>query len=228
MFKLIILNNNLESIKNLCNCILNEVPDVQISGFTTNIEEFHQLFKKVKPNIIMMDYTDYINSKYCQKSEFKHLKIIFCDFNLSSRNTSKQLFILKKTKPNEMLHSICKFVSKENRKLLRKKIIKMLEPFRFDFKLIGTTYIVESILYCYENQSDYVFENLEKNVYPFVAIECKTNVESIKWATIRATNSMNAHLSLAEKKILFGNFNLDISEKATAKQLISTIVTKLC
>lgn len=228
MFKLIILNNNLESIKNLCNCILNEVPYVQISGFTTNIEEFHYLFKKVEPNIIMMDYTDYINSKYCQKSEFKNLKIIFSDSNLSSRNTSKQIFITKKTKPNEMLNSISKFVSKENKNLMRKKIIKLLEPFRFDFKLIGTTYIVETILYCYENYSDYVFENLEKNVYPFVALECKTNVENVKWASIRAINSMNAHLSLAEKKILFGEFNLDVSEKATAKQLISTIVTKIC
>lgn len=227
MFKLILLNQNLESIKVLCNCILNEIPDVQLSGICTSIEEFDELFTKVNPDIILMNYSDYISSKYSNKSEFKKLRIIFYDTPHKSKNSSKQVFISTRASLTEIKNSISKLVANENIRLVRKKIIKWLEAFQFDFKLIGTTYLVECILYCYENKSDYVFENLEKNVYPQVAKICHNSLKHVKWSVTRAVKNMNSHMNASVQKQLSNIFSLDFSEKITTKPLINTIVAKL-
>lgn len=174
-----------------------------------------------------MNYTDYIESKYCNKEIYKKSKIIFCDSKTNLKNTSTQLLISKNLDSNEIVKAISDFILKQNKKLLRKKIIKLLETSQFDFKLIGTTYILESILYCYENKSDYIFENLEKNVYPYIAQKCHTDLSKVKWAISRATNNMNFHIDKYSQKLLSDNYNLDISEKTSSKQLITAIVTKL-
>lgn len=227
MFKLIVLNNDIEFVKNLCNHIFSEIPELQLSGFTSDFTEFEKLVAKVKPYIIMMDYSDYIHSQYTKKSDFLKMKILFCNTKPSSKGSSKQLLISKNSSLNEMKDLIKNFVSKENLRILRGKIIKLLENFQFDFKLLGTTYVLESILYCYENKTDYVFENLEKNVYPHVAIRCNTNADNVKWSIVRSVNAMNARIHMPIPKQLSNQLNLDVTEKTTAKQLISAIVTKL-
>ena len=166
MSKIVILNNNLEFIRFICNNIFNQFQDVKLLGIAKNLDEFDVLVNKVNPTLIIMDYSDYINSKYSNKSEFKKAKIILCDSTELVKNSSTQLFVAKNKNTNEIIKSISKFIEKHDIRLIRKKIKKFLETFQFDFKLIGTTYLFESILYCYENKTDYVFENLEKNEYP--------------------------------------------------------------
>ena len=227
MFKLIVLNDDIEFVKNLCNHIFSEIPELQLCGFTSDFAEFEKLVAKVKPYIIMMNYSDYIHSQYTKKSDFLKMKILFCNTNPSSKKSPKQLLTSKNANLNEMKSLIKDFVSKEHIRLLREKIIKLLENFQFDFKLIGTTYVLESILYCYENKTDYVFENLEKNVYPNVAIICNTNADNVKWSIVRSINAMNARIHMPISKQLSSQLNLDTTEKTTAKQLISAIVTKL-
>ena len=56
---------------------------------------------------------------------------------------------------------------------------------------------------------------------------CHTSVEKVKWAISRATNIMNSRISISAPKQLSNNLNWDPAEKATAKQLINVIVTKL-
>lgn len=225
MCKIVILNIDFESIKILCNCIINQFPDAQLSGICTSLEEFDYSVSKIKPNIIIMNYSDFINSSYC-KSECKIPKIIFYNSIPTLRNSSTQLFVSKNISSNE-IKSISEFISRHDHYLLRKKIIKILENFRFDFKLNGTTYLLESILYCYENKTDYVFENLEKNVYPYVAEKCHTTDSKVKWSISRATDNMNTHLSNLVQKQISNSLNLDISDKPSAKQFITAIVTKL-
>lgn len=225
MFKLVILSNNFDSIKNVCNFVINEIPDLQISGLATNQEEFLKLIDKVNPEVIMMSNSDF--NKCSQKLDVHTLKLLFYNSDNVFKRTSNKLYIPENNFTNQVTRTIRKFISKQSPIFLRNKIIKILESFNFDFKLIGTTYLLESILYCYENKTDYVFENLEKNVYPEIANICSASVNNVKYSIVRTINIMNSNISPSLQKKLSENFKVDISEKTTAKQLISTIVTKL-
>lgn len=227
MFNLLILHTDVNSVKNICNNFVCELSEIHLCGITTSIEEFDIFFEKNKPDIILMDYQSYIKSKYTNYTETKLLKILFCSNEKICKCTATKLIVPENINLTTLLKSVKIFISKQSTELLRKKVIKLLQSFCFDFKLIGTTYLLESILYCYEHKTDYVFENLEKKVYPFVATLCNVNVCVVKHAIIRSINIMHCNLSTSAKKQLAENFKVDIFEKTTAKQFISMVVTKL-
>ena len=227
MFKLVILNNDIESLKIICNNIINEIPEIQLSGICTNIKEFDNLVNKVKADIILMNYSDYRNSVFRKKSDFPKFKIIFCTSKILYKSSSNKLFISQTNNHSEILKLIKDFISTANIDALRLDIIKQLEKdFHFDFKLIGTTYLLESILYCYEKKTEYVFENLEKNVYPYIAKKFNTTPLNVKGAIVRCIDLMNVNVSISNNYIS-NNTSINLYEKPTAKQIINSIVTKL-
>ena len=227
MFKLVMYNSNIEFLKTICNCIINEIPEIQLSGITTYLEEFNILVSKVKPEIILLNHYDYIHSNYRVKSEFPKFKIIFHNPKLSYKNTQHKLFISETASLSEMKKLIKEFILKRNVETMRPEVIKLLENFSFDFKLIGTTYLLESILYCYEKKTEYIFENLERNVYPYVAKKCNATEYNVKWSILRCIDITNTHNNLFLQKQLFNKTKATIYDKVTPKQLISTIVTKI-
>lgn len=228
MFNLVILMNDLKILKAFCNFVLKEIPEVRLINIATSLNEFDEINSKVDADILFMNYLDVKDSKYYNsRSKSKVLRIIYCDHPENFKNTSTQLHICNSTNMNEITKFINNYIDKQNSSRLRKRITKILEAFQFDFKLIGTSYLLESILYCYENKTDYVFENLEKKVYPHVANICHCTPDNLKFSIIRAVNTMNANISKEAQKTLSKNLKVDISEKNTAKQLISTIITQL-
>lgn len=227
MFKAIILNNNIEVMKNICNSIINELTDVQLSGMATTLNELNSLIKKVHPDIIFLNYSEFSQVEFRNLIKDIKQKIIFYSSEKSYKNSTNRLFISENNSTDKKIKSINEFILKENHKVLRNRIIDILKAFPFDFKLVGTFYILESILYCYENKTDYVFENLERKVYPNVATICNCKSSNIKWAIVRSINAMHSCKTEYNQKLLSDNFKVDISEKTTAKQLISTIVAKL-
>lgn len=227
MLKLIIFNSNLNLVKNLCNLLVNEISNLQLSGIANTENELQLLVEKVNPEIIMMTYTDFINSNYSKKLNSNILKILFYNSRKNIKNSPTKLFLQETACKNEILESIQNFIFNYSSFALRNRIIETLESFNFDFKLIGTTYLLDSILYCYENKTDYIFENLEKNVYPIIAKNFNTSNNNVKQSIVRTVNNMYTNISPITHKYLSEYFKIDISEKATAKQLISTIVTRL-
>ena len=103
----------------------------------------------------------------------------------------------------------------------------MLEKLHFDFKVLGTTYLIETILYCYENRADCVFDNLERNVYPHIAKKYNASLNKVKWDIIRTTEIMNTNVSLINQKHLPDTLKVNVFEKTTAKQLIGAILANL-
>lgn len=227
MLKAIIFNQNIELTKKICNSIINELADIQLAGIATNQKELIYLVKKVQPDVLFINYSIFSQTEYRNLIKDIKQKIIFYISEKHYNNSNNRLFISENTSTEEIIKSITRFISKENHEILRNQIIDILKAFPFDFKLVGTFYILETILYCYENKSDYVFENLERKVYPHVANICNCKSSNVKWAIVRSINAMNACKTECNRKFLADNFKVDISEKTTAKQLISTIVAKL-
>ena len=151
-------------------------------------------------------------------------KIIIGDENMGNVKNSKHvLYLSTHTNQKSTLKQIKSFTQKIDEEFIRKKVIRILEKFNFDFKLIGTKYLLESILYSYMTKETYLFENLEKQIYPYVSKKYNDTPLNIKWAIIRSINNMKARLNTCN----LPNFSLENSEKITSKYIISEIVNKL-
>ena len=77
-------------------------------------------------------------------------------------------------------------------------IINELLSIGFDFKYKGTKYLLETILYIYKNKRLELLENLEENVYKYVANINNKSILNVKTNIIRSTSNM---YSYQDKKI---------------------------
>lgn len=92
----------------------------------------------------------------------------------------------------------------------------------YNFKLKGTQYLLEAILYIYIRNNIELLENLEKNVYNHIAIKNNKNLLNIKTSIIKATNYV---YNYQDENKLYEYFSIKI--KITPKLVISTILNKI-
>ena len=74
---------------------------------------------------------------------------------------------------------------KEN---LNKDVLFYLSTLGYSFKRNGTMYIAEAILFIYKSNNLDLLDNLEKNVYKYIAHKNKKSINNIKTNIIKATN----------------------------------------
>lgn len=102
------------------------------------------------------------------------------------------------------------------------KIINELLSLGYNFKLKGTQYLLETIVYISTKKDINLLENLEKNVYQHIAIRNRKKVLNIKTSIIKATNYV---CNYQDEDVLYRYFSIKI--KMTPKLVISTILNKL-
>ena len=78
------------------------------------------------------------------------------------------------------------------------------------------------MIYIYKKEQIELVDNLEKNVYKYIAIKNNKTLANIKTNIIKATNYVYIH---QDKEILYKYFSIHI--KITPKLVISTILNKL-
>lgn len=101
-------------------------------------------------------------------------------------------------------------------------ITKELLLLGYNFKLKGTQYLLESIVYIYTKKDIKLLDNLERNVYEFIARKNNKEVLNIKTSIIKATNYV---YNYQDEDKLYRYFSIKI--KITPKLVISTIINKL-
>lgn len=222
MYKTIIYSNDLENLKKMYNSIFNN-PDnfcINLIKIATTYDELISMHEKLKFNMIIISECDMNVFSLIENIE---TKIIF-SINISNfKNTKNSLYLPFDENSDYTYSKLQKFLSKINEKDIRKKVQKILETFHFDFKLNGTKYLQDAIIYSYKNKDDYIFENLEKNIYPYISKKFKISPENAKWAIIRAINAVNFRYTDIETQ--FPCYSFD--EKLTPKSLITDIVNHL-
>ena len=92
----------------------------------------------------------------------------------------------------------------------------------YDISHKGTQYLIKSIEYVYNNNIE--IENLEKEVYPKVALMCNEKVHNIKCRINRATDHMYYNCSIDKIKKYFC---FDIDAKPKIKTIINTIISNI-
>lgn len=104
------------------------------------------------------------------------------------------------------------------------KVMDELETMGFNFRHVGTTYILEAIEIIYNSKNPKLIQSIEKNVYPQVAEKYCKKVSTVKSNIIKATDCMYEQ-SLLERKKTDKYYNL--YPKMTPKAVITTIILKI-
>ena len=214
MFKLIFFNQNLNIVKNLYNNIFGELNNLQLIGIASDEKELESLYNDSGANTII------INSKYINNNQIKNIvekfkvKIIFTEKLPKVSNNKFTLFIPIYLETTELKKILNNFFFKIDEKLIYKKVYNLLFNSNFNFKLLGTTYLINSIVYSYINIDNNVSDNLEKNVYPYIAKKFNVSNSNVKWSIIRSINN-------------YYESNNNQIDKATPKNLINELLCKL-
>ena len=161
-----------------------------------------------------------------KNSQVQHLlknienKVMFCNKNTNIRNSKYMLNLSLQSSDSYIYEQFQNFILKLCDRTTRKKVYKVLEKLNFDFKLNGTNYLLEAIVYSYMNKDKYLFENLKQEIYPYVAKIYDVKPDNVKWAIIRSINSVKINSN-------FKNFSSQFCDKITTKTLISEIVNRI-
>lgn len=215
MHSIIFYNDDLKLMKSLYNNVLIKLENVRLIGMATNKNELSFLCEDKSPDILLTSESCKNNLGFSPTLNIIKNQIIFCENPTKYKNSKNSLYISQESDYKSIVKNMSKFVKKAGKENLRKNFYNTLDDLNFDFKLIGTKYLLESIIYSYETKDKLLFENLEKNIYPHIAQKFKVSISKVKWSVIRSINNMNSHL---DSKIY--------PEKLTAKSLISELMSK--
>lgn len=223
MYKTVIFSNNFYMVKKSCNVLFNTSNNIKLLGVVDNYDELLEIYNNSKIDLIIISDSNINNIKLQYILKNIKIKIVFCKNTQKYRNSKYQLYLPINSDDTYFINQFKKFISRFDNRNIRERVFKILENLNFDFKLIGTNYLLDAIIYSYQNKNDYRFENLEKHIYPYVAKLYKASNKNIKFSIIRSVNNMNSHTKLSNSSkrcIVF-------SDRVTPKLLISEIVNRL-
>jgi DNA-binding LytR/AlgR family response regulator len=226
MIKVLIIEDNLVYAKNILNNILNEIDEINVKYITTTVKESIDIIYSSNIDLIFLDLKllDGNGIDIIEKIEsLNHIKrpsIIVISGDIFLSNQIKKRFntctILNKMETQEYIrNAIVQYIHKikynNEKENIREKIISELNDIGYNFKYIGTVYLLEAIIYIYKSNNLDLLDNLERNVYKYISFKYNKSVNNIK------TNIIKATIKISKSK--------DIDY--TPKFVISNIVIKM-
>lgn len=218
MYNSIIFSKDLETLKKMYNIIFKNLDNscINLTQLITNEEDLFNLEEDL--NLIIFSDFEITNKNIVPLIKKFENKIIFTKDISKYRNSKCILYLPLEPQENYTYEKLSEFVLKHNRNFINKKVYSFLKELNLDFKYIGSYYILEGITYAYMHKDEYLFENLEKNIYPYLSQVYKTSVENIKWGVIRALEFFK--INPAYKNL----FTLNVNYKFTPKLFFTQIM----
>lgn len=228
MIKIMILCNNLNTIQKLTNKVVSSIENLRIVGLVTTLDECKPIINEYEPDLILTtnaNIFEFIKEKFVMYSpsiiiisnlenakKFYYKNLLIIDYRHDFKTISKEI--------ND-------FIKKNLSITKREKAIKILTNIGFDFKLSGTNYLLDSILYANSYKGSYSFESVYHDVYSYVANLNNTNCNIIKWSIARSINYLYAKGDKLTFERIEKYFGIEFPEKLTPKFLINYISNKL-
>lgn len=228
MLKLMLLCNTLSTSQKITNKIISNIENIRLIGIATNLEEAQGIMKETDPDLIVttnLKIFELIQEKFIISSP----GVILISNSKVNHDISYKNYILFDYRESfsTITEKLSEFV-KENLKTSKKeKAIKILSHVGFSFKLSGTNYLLDSILYANSYKGSYSFETLFYDVYSHVAELNNTNSNVVKWAIERSINYLYGSASKDTIKKIDKYFGVTFPEKITPKFTINFIANKL-
>ena len=204
--------------------------DINIIIADKNMQNIIYLINKINSKENYKSYVATTNAELLKIISQNQIDGILCNKNFEIKNSiisiiNIPIFYIKKDNIEDIEIDTC--LSQINKKVLiesdlKKKIMNQLLLIGYNLKLKGTMYLLESILYICKRKQIELVDNLEHNMYKYVADINGKTVTNIKTNIIKSTNYVYKY---QKEKILYEYFSSDI--KITPKLVISTVVNKL-
>lgn len=227
MINTLIVEDDLEYVKNILNTVINRIKEIHITNIATTIKEAKDIINNNNIELIFLDLKLPDSTGIELINEINRLNLV------KKPNIiiiSGELTLIKEIKGNYNFCAINKLESDEHifkhikqeileieypkiEKQVNKEIFIQLSNIGYNFKYKGTHYIFDTISYIYKSNNLDLLDNLEQNAYKYIAYKYKKSINNIKTNIIKATNFIEKNKG--EKSVL------------TPKVVISNVLIKL-
>lgn len=202
MIKILVADDNWKYSKNIINNIVNRINGARIEYVTEDGEETLEAISKNYFDLVLLDLQMpkmtgiEVIEKIKKINMIKRPKIIIISGNLplvkyASISNIVCNIILKTESIDSIYEKILRTINEikyeANYEKLKAKTILALKEMGYSLKHKGTRYIIEAIMYIFENNSLNIMNNLEKNVYAHIAHKYDTSLNNVKTNIVKAT-----------------------------------------
>lgn len=227
MIKVLIICKDNETAKSIVNYVISRMTDLRLIGIGNTLKEGVQLLKKYEPTLIFttsINFLNYLNENahtytpgVILISKVENNRLITYRFKkllLHIQNTNDFKFISEKT---------FKFVVSNYKTSKKRQLRTILEDIGFDFKLNGTQYLLDTLLYITTFQGSISFSNLISEVYPFIGRKNGVTPQVVKWAILRSFEYLYAKSAEEAQSRMQNYFDITPYKKITPKIFIQNI-----
>lgn len=231
MIKVLIVCKNNSNAKLLVNNVTGKIHNLHLIGIANTITEGLTFLKKREPTLVITTSPKFVEILNNNCSTYTPGIVLIAPHNPDKPAVYKfSKLLLHVTAVNDfdqILNRTFRFVI-NNYSTSEKKFIKdILDDIGFDFKLIGTKFLFDSLLYISSYYGASGFGNLNKDVYPFVAEKYNSKPLVVKWAIIRSINYLYNKCDEDTLERIEDYFNITYPKKMTPKLIITTITRML-
>ena len=224
MINLLIADSDQIFVKNIISKIVRKNERIRIVDIVSSTKEVLNVCKLTKPDIIIAN-VDIIDISKLNKIDYAPKLLLFTN---SASIANSNSYFLKTSSIKSIEKKINEIISQKDLATAKNKVVSDFSKLKFNFSRIGTNLLIESILYSYENKESFIYENLEKNVYPEIAKRHNTTAINVKWVIIKSVNEMYDRNCIENSlDTVCSFFFYSNTIKPTAKIILTTMLVKL-
>lgn len=229
MLKVLILCKNISTAKSITNNIVSNIKELQLVGIANNQKEILELLEKCKPDLVISTSLEIIQ---VIKKNFSHytpgiILIIRKEETPDNFYYKNVLNLNINLSFEKMCNRILDFIPHDGSHSKKEKATNLLSKLGFDFKLVGTSYLLDSILYANTYKGSYSLEQLKRDIYSYVAKTNSTTVDRVIWSIARSFNYMYKRHTKESYQIIEKYLGLPYPVKPTPKLVINYIANNL-
>lgn len=184
MIKVLIVDDNLQYIKNILNTTINKFSEIHIEYIATTAKEAINVISNNQIDLIFLDLNlpdengIYIidQIKYLNNIKNPYVVIISEDRKLIEIVNKRQISfeVISKFESNNIIYNRIRKIIREirfssNEKEIKEFVLSEMSNMGYNWKYKGTLYLFETILYIYQNNNMDLLDNLERNVYKYIS-----------------------------------------------------------
>lgn len=231
MIKVLIICKDILTAKSLVNNVISKNSNLRLVGIGNNLKEGMILLKKYEPKLIFTTSQKFLENLNKEFSTYTPGVVLIAKSNEDQQpkyRFQKLLLHIHNINDFELIsEQTFRFVS-ENYTTSKKSFIKeILTDTGFDFKLAGTIYLQDAILYVNAYKGAHGFTNLASEIYPFIARKNKTKPDVVKWAITRSINYLYKKSDSDTLDKIESYFDIKYPKKVTPKIIINSIINML-
>lgn len=217
MIKALIVDDNLQYIKKILNTTINKFSDIHIEYIATTAKEAINVISNNQIDLIFLDLNlpdengIYIidKIKYLNTIKNPYIVIISEDRKLIEIINERQISfdVISKFESNNIIYNRIKKIIHEikfstNEKEIKEFVVSEMSNIGYNWKYKGTLYMLETILYIYQNNNMDLLDNLERNVYKYISYRNGKKINNVKTNIIKATNAIKNGDNLTPKFVV--------------------------